>query len=71
MRIPARPWCRSVARAPRARAARHGGHDVVQELDDGDLRAQALPDRAHLQADVAAADHDQLLGHRLQRDRAR
>ena len=37
-------------------------HDPGQELDDRDLRAQPLPDRAELQADVAAADDDQVLG---------
>ncbi len=43
-----------------------GGHfgvgarqDAVQELDHGHLGAQALPDRAQLQADDAGADDDQ------------
>ena len=44
-------------------------HDPRQELDDGDLRAQPLPDRAQLQADVAAADDDEMLGHLVEAER--
>ena len=49
----------------------HGGHDLVQELDDRDLRAQARPHGAQLQADVPPADDDHALRHLLQRDGAR
>ena len=45
--------------------------DAVEELDDRHLRAQAAPDRAHLEADDAAADHGQLLRHALEHERAR
>ena len=38
-------------------------HDPREELDDCDLRSEPLPDRAELQADVAAADDDQVLRH--------
>lgn len=47
-----------------------GAADLVQELDDGDLGAQAGPDRGHLQANDAAADDDELLGDLVQGDGA-
>ena len=41
-----------------------GAHQQArEELDHRDLRAQALVDQAHLQADVAAADHEQARRH--------
>src|SRR5690606_28080311 len=47
----------------------HRRDEAVEELDDRDLRAQPRPHRAQLQADVAAADHDQVLRHLGQRER--
>ena len=41
-----------------------------RQLDDGHLGAQLGVDRAHFQADVAAADHQQALGNVLQFERA-
>ena len=35
----------------------HPGQDAVEELDHRDLGAEAAPDRAHFEPDVAAADH--------------
>ncbi len=43
--------------------------DARQELDHGDLGPQPAPDRAQLQADVAGADHDQVLWHLVERQR--
>ena len=51
--------------------AGEGAHDVVvegrddfrQELDDGDLTAEAGPDGAELEADGAAADHHEFFRH--------
>jgi hypothetical protein len=37
------------------------GHQLVHELDHGHLAAERAIDRRHLQADDAAADHQQLL----------
>src|SRR6185437_5073971 len=39
----------------------HAGDDAVEELDDRDRAAEATPDRTHLEADIAAADHHQAL----------
>ncbi|MNC88252.1 hypothetical protein D3C83_40510 [compost metagenome] len=39
------------------------GEDRRHELDDGDHRAEAAPDGAEFEADDAAADHDEVLGH--------
>ena len=46
------------------------GQDRGQRLDDGDLRAQLGVERADLDADVAAADHDEPLGDGVERERA-
>eukprot|EP00968_Pinguiococcus_pyrenoidosus_P024872 scaffold5138_cov251-Pinguiococcus_pyrenoidosus.AAC.9 len=43
-----------------------GRHDVVEGLDEGDLRSQGRVDVAELQADVAAADNRDPLGHALE-----
>ena len=43
----------------------HGRHDHVSVLDDRDVGAEALVHRAHLEADVAAADDDHRAGHLL------
>ena len=37
--------------------------NMVLEFDHGDFGAQAVPNRAHLNADDPAADHDQVFGH--------
>ena len=47
----------------RTRSRSAPGKQAVGQLDDADPRAQGGVDRAHLQADVAAADHQQRLGH--------
>ena len=39
------------------------GQDAIEEFQDGDFRAEAVPDGAEFQADVSAADDDQALGH--------
>mmetsp|Transcript_6430 Transcript_6430/g.14612 ORF Transcript_6430/g.14612 Transcript_6430/m.14612 type:complete len:483 (+) Transcript_6430:49-1497(+) len=49
----------------------HAGNHVRQELDDGDLRAEARPDARHLQPDDAASDADKVLRNLLERDGAR
>ena len=38
------------------------GNDARQELEDGYLGTQPLPDRAQLETDVAGADDDQVVG---------
>ena len=48
----------------------HAGQDAVQELDDFDVGAEALPHRAEFEPDDAAADDEHLLRHRRQRKRA-
>ena len=48
----------------------HAGHDAVEELDHRHLGAQPAPDAAQFQADDAAADHHQVLGHLVQLQRA-
>ena len=53
-----------------ADVAVHAGQDLVEELDAGDLGAEPPPDRAKLQPDHAAADHDHMLGHLGQLERA-
>lgn len=40
----------------------HRRQDAVDEFDDCDLRAEALPDRAEFEADDAAADHHHCFG---------
>lgn len=47
-----------------------GAADLVQELDDGDLGAQAGPDRGHLEANDTATNDDKLLRDLLQGDGA-
>ena len=49
--------------ASRAISASIPGRDALEVLEHGDARAQAAPHRAELEADVAGADHDQVLGH--------
>ena len=39
------------------------GEDRRRELEHGDHRSQATPDGAELEADHAATDHDEMLGH--------
>ena len=48
----------------------HAGQDAVEELDDGDLRAEAALDRAELEADDAGADDQQPLRHLVELERA-
>src|SRR5436190_22038783 len=43
--------------------------DARQRLDDGYLGAEAVPDRAKLQADVAAADDNQVGRHLIEGQR--
>ena len=38
----------------------HARHDAVEELDHRHLGAEPAPDRAHLEPDIAAADHHQM-----------
>ena len=38
----------------------HAGQDGGQQLDDGDLGAESLPDGSELEADDAAADDDEV-----------
>ena len=45
--------------------------DVVEELDEGDLRAQSMPDAAQLDADHTGPNHHHALGHSFQGQRAR
>ncbi len=44
--------------------------DVIEKLDDRDLRAEPPPHRAELHADHAGADHDKLLRHLRKFERA-
>ena len=44
--------------------------DAVEEFDDRDFAAEPAPHRTELKTDIAAADHEQAPGHRLQRERA-
>ena len=46
------------------------GQNVIEKLDDGDLGAEAAPHRAELHADDAGTDHEQLLRHLGQIERA-
>ena len=39
------------------------GRDAVEELDHRHVRAEPAPHRTELEADDAGADHDQMLGH--------
>ena len=48
----------------------HAGQDAVEELDHRHLRAEPPPDRAELEPDHAGADHQQLLRHLVERERA-
>jgi hypothetical protein len=49
----------------------HAAEDRVEILDHGHLGAEPRPDRAHFQPDDAAADHDEMARHLVERDRAR
>ena len=44
--------------------------DAVEEFDDRHFAAQTPPHRAEFETDIAAADDEQTLGYRLQRERA-
>ena len=46
------------------------GNELVHHFDDGDLRAQRVIDRRHLQPDDAAAEDQQPLGREFQLERA-
>ena len=48
----------------------HARDDPVEEFDHGDLGAQAAPDAAKFQADVAGANHHQMAGHFVEFERA-
>ena len=48
----------------------HAAEDGVEELDHGHLGAEPCPHRAELEPDDAAADHHQMAGNFLQRQRA-
>ena len=50
-------------------ANRGAGKDPVHVFQDGYLRAQPLPDRAHLQAHDARADYDQMSWRFVERQR--
>ena len=58
--MPSFPECRSPAKRLRLRA-----DQARTLLDDGDLRAEAAIHLAELEADVAAADDDQMLGQKV------
>src|SRR3546814_11476503 len=47
-----------------------GGEEVRQAFQDRDLRAEAVPDAAQLQADHAGTDDAQALGHLVDIQRA-
>src|SRR3546814_8615276 len=49
----------------------HAGNDAVQELDHGNIGAEAAPDAPQLEADIAGTDDDEMLRHLLQGKRAR
>lgn len=53
------------------RGARGARTDAIQKFDDGHICAEAPPNGAHLEADDAAADHDQGLGDRCELEAAR
>ncbi len=46
------------------------GNDARQELEDGHLGPQTLPDRAELEPDVACADDNQVIGHPCEGERS-
>ena len=48
----------------------HAGQDAVEKFDHRHLRAEAAPHRAELEPDHAGADHEQLLRHLVERERA-
>ena len=48
----------------------HAGQHAVDEFDDGDLRTQTPPHRAEFEPDDAGTDHQQMLRHCVQRQRA-
>ena len=48
----------------------HARQNAVEELDDGDLRAQSAPHAAEFQADHAGANDNQMLRHLVQFQRA-
>jgi len=56
-------------RAHEIRVATH--HQRIHELDDTDSAAQRMIDGRHLEPDDAAPDHEQALGHLVERERAR
>src|SRR5690606_17268322 len=47
----------------------HAAENFVEIFDDGDLGAEAGPDGTELQADHAAADHDEMAGHLVELQR--
>src|SRR4051812_16802075 len=47
----------------------HARQDAVEELDDGNVRAEAPPDRAELEPDYARAHDNEMFGHRRQLQR--
>ena len=53
-----------------AHVAVEAGQDLVEKFDHRDLGAEPPPHRAELEPDHAAADHDQVLGHLRQLQRA-
>ena len=53
-----------------AHFAVHAGQDAVEEFDHRHLRAEPPPHRAELEPDHAGADHQQMLRHLRQRQRA-
>ena len=48
----------------------HAGQDAVEEFDHRHLRAEPPPHRAELEPDHAGADHEQVLRHLVERERA-
>ena len=48
----------------------HAGQDAVEEFDHRHLGAEPPPHRAELEPDDAGADHQQLLRHLVERQRA-
>ena len=65
-----KPCFLKILRAFLADLAVHAGQDLVEIFDDGDLGAEPPPDRAELEPDHAAADHDHWPGHLVQLERA-
>ncbi len=46
------------------------GQHLFEEFDHGDLGAEAAPDRAEFEPDHSAADHDEVFGNGVKRQRA-